>query len=43
MTATRFPTLPELQPSQTAITPELGLVYITVDQQVRFRTMTRTR
>ncbi|MBW4644239.1 MAG: UV DNA damage repair endonuclease UvsE [Goleter apudmare HA4340-LM2] len=42
MTANHLPLLPDKQPSQKASTPELGLVCITLDKQVRFRTKTRT-
>ncbi|AFZ26195.1 UV-damage endonuclease [Cylindrospermum stagnale PCC 7417] len=43
MTAIQFPNLPDAQRSQYSTLPQLGLVCITVDKQVRFRTMTRTR
>ncbi|MFN6561456.1 MAG: UV DNA damage repair endonuclease UvsE [Nostoc sp. ChiSLP01] len=42
MTAIQFQTLPDTQ-QQKATVPHLGLVCITFDKQVRFRTMTRTR
>ncbi|WP_017653508.1 UV DNA damage repair endonuclease UvsE [Fortiea contorta] len=43
MTAIQPPFLTNLEPLQKTLTPELGLVCITADKQVRFRTMTRTR
>ncbi|OUL32818.1 UV damage endonuclease UvsE [Nostoc sp. T09] len=42
MTAIQFQNLPNLQRLKGFL-PELGLVCITFDKQVRFRTMTRTR
>ncbi|OUL24654.1 UV DNA damage repair endonuclease UvsE [Nostoc sp. 106C] len=42
MTAIQFQNLPNLQRPKGFL-PELGLVCITFDKQVRFRTMTRTR
>jgi UV DNA damage endonuclease len=42
MTAIQFQNLPNL-PLPKGFLPELGLVCITFDKQVRFRTMTRTR
>ncbi|BAY11680.1 UV DNA damage repair endonuclease UvsE [Calothrix sp. NIES-2098] len=42
MTAIQFQNLPNLQLPKGFL-PELGLVCITFDKQVRFRTMTRTR
>ena len=42
MTATQFQNLPNLQLPKGFL-PELGLVCITFDKQVRYRTMTRTR
>lgn len=43
MTPIQSENLPHLQPQQKASTPELGLVCITFDKQVRFLSMTRTR
>jgi UV DNA damage endonuclease len=43
MTAIQFAHLPHPEPLQKTLLPELGLVCITFDKQVRFRTMTRTR
>ncbi|WP_375512971.1 UV DNA damage repair endonuclease UvsE [uncultured Nostoc sp.] len=43
MTVIEFPNLPNAQQSQKSTLPHLGLVCITSDKQVRFRTMTRTR
>ncbi|MBD2613499.1 MAG: UV DNA damage repair endonuclease UvsE [Nostoc sp. GBBB01] len=42
MTAIQFQNLPDTQQQKTTL-PHLGLVCITFDKQVRFRTMTRTR
>ncbi|BAY26197.1 UV-endonuclease UvdE [Calothrix sp. NIES-2100] len=42
MTAIQYQNLPNLQLAKGFL-PELGLVCITLDKQVRFRTMTRTR
>ncbi|MBD2519146.1 UV DNA damage repair endonuclease UvsE [Nostoc sp. FACHB-973] len=42
MTAIQFQNLPHTQ-RQKGTLPHLGLVCITIDKQVRFRTMTRTR
>ncbi|WP_138500120.1 UV DNA damage repair endonuclease UvsE [Nostoc sp. PA-18-2419] len=42
MTAIQFQNLPHTQQQQGTL-PHLGLVCITVEKQVRFRTMTRTR
>ncbi|MBW4561978.1 MAG: UV DNA damage repair endonuclease UvsE [Mojavia pulchra JT2-VF2] len=43
MTTIQYQNLPNLQNLQNGFLPELGLVCITVDKRVRFRTMTRTR
>ncbi|MBD2209720.1 UV DNA damage repair endonuclease UvsE [Nostoc linckia FACHB-104] len=43
MTTIEFQNLPNLEDLHKASQPELGLVCITVGQQVRFRTITRTR
>jgi UV DNA damage endonuclease len=43
MTATQLNNLPETAQLNNTVTPELGLVCITIDKKVRFRTMTRTR
>jgi UV DNA damage endonuclease len=43
MTAIQFQNLPDTQQRQKDTLPHLGLVCITISQQVRFRTMTRTR
>ncbi|WP_373525462.1 UV DNA damage repair endonuclease UvsE [Nostoc sp.] len=43
MTAIEFDNLPNTQQPQKSTLPHLGLVCITHDNQVRFRTMTRTR
>ncbi|BBD68244.1 UV-endonuclease UvdE [Nostoc commune NIES-4072] len=43
MTVIEFQNLPNAQQSQKSTLPHLGLVCITSDKQVRFRTMTRTR
>ncbi|WGV24653.1 UV DNA damage repair endonuclease UvsE [Halotia branconii] len=43
MTAIQFQNLPDTQQQQKDTLSHLGLVCITISQQVRFRTMTRTR
>ncbi len=43
MTAIQFQNLTDTQQQQKDTLPHLGLVCITISQQVRFRTMTRTR
>jgi UV DNA damage endonuclease len=43
MTAIQFQNLPDTQQQQKDTLPHLGLVCITISQQVRFRTMTLTR
>lgn len=43
MTVIEFQNLPNAQQCQKSTLPHLGLVCITSDKQVRFRTMTRTR
>ncbi|WP_445631188.1 UV DNA damage repair endonuclease UvsE [Nostoc sp. DSM 114167] len=43
MSVIEFQNLPNAQQCQKSILPSLGLVCITSDKQVRFRTMTRTR
>ncbi|MBH8553812.1 UV DNA damage repair endonuclease UvsE [Nostocaceae cyanobacterium CENA357] len=43
MAAIQFQNLPDTQQQQKETLPHLGLVCITISQQVRFRTMTRTR
>ncbi|BAZ28632.1 UV-endonuclease UvdE [Cylindrospermum sp. NIES-4074] len=43
MTAIQFPNSSDAQQWQKSTLPHLGLVCITVNQQVRFRTITRTR
>lgn len=43
MTGIQLAHSPHPEPLQKTLTPELGLVCITFDKQVRFRTMTRTR
>ncbi|MEH2290614.1 UV DNA damage repair endonuclease UvsE [Nostoc sp.] len=43
MTVIKFQNLPNAQQCQKTVIPNLGLVCITSDKQVRFRTITRTR